>query len=113
VLDITEIPSLPKARLAHLLDLRAAASQAKAEAEATITGLNERITKILKDANVEAVRVGRWQPMFITSHSSKLDKTKLIELGCKPSWLAKATTDTPYTYFTVVDTERNKGGRGQ
>ena len=77
----------------------------------------ERVKADLKADAFQAKKEGRiletetHTVMYVESESVHISKTKLLELGVKPSLVAKATTVTPYAYPRVIEKKESRLAR--
>lgn len=94
----TKLQNRLRAEIAEYTELNAAYQRAKAERDAKIAdieGFREQLGETsVKFEGTTITRVG--------GTTKKLDKKKLVELGCAVSWIEEATDESPKKEYTKV-----------
>jgi hypothetical protein len=111
----TEVALAPRvrARVRTELTQYTELQQQIAALEAKKDEIKASVQQIFKDADeedalVDGVEVDGYKVKLVAGSSSRLDKKKLVTLGCKPEWITKATKTTPNKPYVRIDAP---GGR--
>lgn len=70
------------------------------------------IGKLREKTGHQSVQLDGFTVTQVTGTTSKLDKKKLVALGCAAAWIEEATVVTPKKPYELVTVPGEKGGEG-
>lgn len=62
------------------------------------------------NALMNGTDIGGYKVKMVCGLSSRLDKKRLVDLGCEPSWLEEATITKPNRPYVRISAPGEKGG---
>ncbi len=103
--DYKSSPRLAKSDLKRLVEDRKKYQEERDAAEALYRDAGEHIAGLLEAAGLKSVRCGDWRVTRVESRgASRLDKTRLIELGVSADLIVRATVEgNPYVTVQIKE----------